>query len=264
VRRTSLQARYFDRLLPYLEEDELHGAIFSSVLFSRKLHPGILSLLLESTDPELIKFCGHLLICVENDDDALVTRLLDAYEAEGNVDRRLALANSIGTLSEVPRARRMVETILQGSDSSLMSAALNCFELKDVPDEETGQWIERLRSLALGGGPVSLRVKAFEALNGDRTIEGVRFLLGTLTRPLDPELLATVARALPTLDDELASLAPEALPVLMRLAANEALPPKTRSSAASEIIGILGEHLDLSISPEQRAMVDRLTERPPH
>ena len=228
----------FDLLIPGLDDDRVHMAISGTLMLGSGPVERVLDLLLISKDQEVVRLCGHFLMSAR--DEELVIKMAGSFEAEPDAGKRGALAHALSFQMKHPRVRSIAARILSEGRTEVMEQILYGFELGDVPEVEFDDWRDRLRTVALGGETPVVRAKALDALGDDYSVEGARFMLDRLSRVSDAGELYEAAWNLKVVPwQESRSLAPEAVPALLKLVINPAADRKARWAAAQKVDSIV-------------------------
>jgi len=190
---------FFNLILPLYADDAyvLRKSLFSVTLRNARAQEAVLDIFLSLEDPAVLEDYASLLTYPK--DPKFVSRLAQAFGTDANSARRAVLASALGHSLSFPEAQPTVESILGGMDAPLQLAALKWLKVESITGKpEVLAWVTpSLRTLAVGGDTVDVRVAATRALKGDTSDAGTGFLLDRILQDPNVEVQNAAISSLP-------------------------------------------------------------------
>lgn len=193
-------------------------------------------------------------------DGEILGRLIERFSVEDLRSRREALAWFIGYCPNLPESQALLTSILEGTDRGLTHEVLKELEAGDVAEERAEEVARILRTLVQPGEPVDLRLAATQALDGDESPHGIRFLMDLVE--MDPQIDVRISAvwSLPSYFPK--SQAENRNHIMLRLFAvieDPKTAPGLRHAAARRLNGILDDD-DTLLDKDQKGLVNRVVE----
>ena len=258
--RVPARRRLIELLSSNLADDKLFYAVRNAAMSDPALQKKIFEELMSTQDAEMLNLAKDCFYGIK--DPGLMQQILDAFAAESWPERKAALAHVIGSNLDSESARTVLESILAGSDPMLLESALARTSVQGT--ERHGEFAtrltSRLRDLVTNGGTSAVRAAAARSLRGDRSQDGIAFLVDRMLNDPDPEVQMQAMIALPiTYSSGGFDVATQVRP-LLAIVFDEKRPEKMRRWAADRALMGSFQQKDL-ITDEQREILKKLAER---
>lgn len=255
----SAKDRLFSLLLPHFSEDKKHQALWSAVVGNPEMQRRVFDLLMASEERDLLEAGQDLLISIR--DPGLLKDVMAAFGAETNPERRAMLAYALGGNVDSPDAKPLIDSILSGGDPRLMKQVLARLNVQGSGHAERAEYIPQLRHLVMSGPTPDIRAGAARSLRGDRSEEGIKFLIDRMLTDENPEVQYQAMVALPVTFSGGGAHEEVQFRNLMLVALDESRPERMRRWAADR--ALMGTHRYKNLMTEdQRAIFQKLAAKP--
>jgi len=240
-------------------ESTLENALWYAFRWDKEASRRLFDLIMSQDDKDLFEFCKG--IFVDCRDPVLLPKIVSAYSTESNPDRRAMLAHILGGNFESPAAQSVVENILAGADARILEQVLDRMSLLEIGDrpELKSRTAVRLRDLVLTGASANIRVRAAEALSGDFSDEGIRFLIDRTLYDGDPEVQRAALESTPDPQVTRVPLAAERLSAMWTVALDGSRPRRTRALAAKRVLETAEAGIG-TVTQDQKNTLESLTD----